>query len=116
VRARRLDRGLTQAQLAELLEVTESTINNWERGRSSPDLRALPRVLLWLDYDPRPQAEQLGQQVTAARRAQGLSQREFAEALGADPSTVSAWETGRAQPSPRYAELLTIFNRGGEDG
>jgi transcriptional regulator with XRE-family HTH domain len=109
VRARRLDLGLTQEQLAKQLEVTESTVNNWERGRSSPDVRAFPRVLSWLGYDPRPEGSSLPERVAATRRGRGLSQREFAAMLGTDQSSVARWETGRARPSRRYAEALDLL-------
>ena len=34
----RLKRSLTQKQLAEALDVTETTVRNWEAGRSVPKL------------------------------------------------------------------------------
>ena len=56
IRKRRLDEELTQGQLAELLEVTVSTVNNWERGRNAPDVQARSRIIPWLGYDPEPNA------------------------------------------------------------
>jgi DNA-binding XRE family transcriptional regulator len=47
MRKRRLDEDLTQGQLAELLDVTASTVNNWERGRNSPDVQARSRIIPW---------------------------------------------------------------------
>ncbi|SRR5258707_2673457 len=35
---KRIERHLTQARLAETLEVSLDTVRNWERGRSSPSL------------------------------------------------------------------------------
>lgn len=40
--AARENAGLTQKQLAEKCEVSESTVINWEKGRTFPDLRKLP--------------------------------------------------------------------------
>ena len=37
----RRNKGLSQKQLAALFQTTNSTICDWERGRSQPDLEAL---------------------------------------------------------------------------
>jgi transcriptional regulator with XRE-family HTH domain len=106
VRAARLDRHLTQVQAAEQLGVTESTIVNWELGHTGPDLRSIPAVIAWLSYDPRRRGETLPEQIRWLRRTRGFTQREFAELLGADPSSISGWELGQTKPGPRYRELL----------
>lgn len=41
IKAIRKTRGLSQQQLAELMDVTRSTISNWECGRRSPHLNEL---------------------------------------------------------------------------
>lgn len=38
----RKEKGMTQRELAELLNVTDKTVSHWERGESSPDISALP--------------------------------------------------------------------------
>ena len=45
------------------------------------------------------------ERLVALRAAVGLSQRGLAMALGIDPTTVAAWETGRHRPS-RQSEVL----------
>ena len=40
----RMDRGLSQAQLAEKLNVTRQTISSWERGNSYPDVGMLVQI------------------------------------------------------------------------
>lgn len=37
MRAMRVNKGLTQEQLAKMLGVTKATVTNWEKGRSSID-------------------------------------------------------------------------------
>jgi transcriptional regulator with XRE-family HTH domain len=38
----RVNAGLTQKQLAEVCEVSESTVINWENGKSHPHIKRLP--------------------------------------------------------------------------
>lgn len=41
---RRVTLGLTQAQLAQRLDVTDKAVSKWERGKSLPDVALLSRV------------------------------------------------------------------------
>ena len=41
---RRMAMGLTQAQLAERLNVTDKAVSKWERGKSLPDVTLFSRV------------------------------------------------------------------------
>ena len=41
---RRADLGLTQAQLAQRLDVTDKAVSKWERGKSLPNVALLSRV------------------------------------------------------------------------
>ena len=49
IRSARLERGLTQAALAEMLNVSDRAVSRWETGTSSPDITLLPRLALALD-------------------------------------------------------------------
>ncbi|MBO5798359.1 MAG: helix-turn-helix transcriptional regulator [Clostridia bacterium] len=44
IRARRKQLGLTQAQLAEKLYITNKAVSKWETGEANPDLALLPRL------------------------------------------------------------------------
>lgn len=44
IKVLRTTRGLTQQQLAELLEVQRATISNYEIGRRSPHLKELEKI------------------------------------------------------------------------
>ena len=48
-------------------------------------------------------------QIAALRAALGLSQAEFARALGVRQQTVSEWETGRYAPRGASAKMLGIL-------
>jgi transcriptional regulator with XRE-family HTH domain len=106
LRATRLDRRLTQAQAAEELEVVEMTVVNWELGHTGPNLSAIPRLIAWLGYDPRPAGDTLAEQIRWVRQSRGLSREAFAASLGVDPTSVARWESGQSQPIRRYRELL----------
>lgn len=84
--------------LAGVLEVTQFTVINWERGHVQPTRPGvLRRVVDFLGYDPRPPAAiaTLPDKLRAKRREMGWGQRELAKALGVDGSTVTRWEQGR---------------------
>ena len=100
LRKRRLDLALTQKDVADRLGADETSVWNWEKNRSSPALRFVPRVIEFLGYvpdDTKPKG--LGQRIVAFRRLRGLTQKELARRLGVDPSTIASWERGEHEPS-----------------
>jgi len=55
IRVLRLEKGLTQQGLAELLGVSNRAVSKWERGLGSPDLSLLPAsswAWIWPDCSP----------------------------------------------------------------
>ena len=109
IRARRLERGLFQKEVAKLVNVCTDTVTNWEKNRSNPDLRTVPKVLDFLGYDPRPSDLSVAGELTRARQARGLSQRELARILRVDPSTLSKWELGIREPEGLYLQRVRLF-------
>ena len=78
IRARRLDLGLFQSQVAELIGVCPLTITNWEGNASQPPVHYMPAIIRFLGYDPSPLATTFPERLIAARRTQGLTQRQLA--------------------------------------
>lgn len=50
IRERRLNLGLLQRQVAEILGVSESTVWNWETGRAKPARRYMPKILEFVGF------------------------------------------------------------------
>ncbi len=44
LRALRLEKGMTQEELAEMLHVTSQSVSKWERGETYPDITLLPAL------------------------------------------------------------------------
>jgi transcriptional regulator with XRE-family HTH domain len=111
LRKRRLDLGLLQSEVADTLGVTESTICSWETGRTSTQLRFIPRIIAFLGYDPLSGAshQTSGERIIAARQRLGMTQKELARTLGVDPTTVGRWERGTGKPSKGLEERIEGF-------
>jgi len=107
LRKRRLDLALTQKDVAERLGADETSVWNWEKNRSSPALRLIPRIIAFLGYTPDDtKPESLGQRIVAFRRRHGLTQKELARRLKVDPSTLASWERGEHRPTRHLLQRL----------
>jgi len=107
LRKRRLDLALFQKDVARRIGGNETSVWNWEKNRSSPTLRFIPRIIAFLGYTPddtKPGG--LGQRIVAFRRLRGLTQRELARRLGVDPTTLAGWEQGKHRPTRGLANRL----------
>ena len=51
IRQRRIERNLTQEQVANYLGVTAPAVNKWEKGTSYPDITILPALARILETD-----------------------------------------------------------------
>ena len=51
IRQKRLEKGLTQEQVANYLGVSTPAVNKWEKGTTYPDIVLLPVLARLLDTD-----------------------------------------------------------------
>ena len=49
IKEKRIEKNLTQKQLAEILFVTESAVSKWERGIAYPDITLITEICKALD-------------------------------------------------------------------
>jgi transcriptional regulator with XRE-family HTH domain len=106
IRTRRLNLKLLQKQVAKQIGVNAATITNWERNASTPAIGHMPGIIRFLGYDPLPAPISLPGRLLNFRRELGMTQREMAERLGVDPSTLRDWESGHHQPAVRSLNLI----------
>jgi transcriptional regulator with XRE-family HTH domain len=110
LRKRRLDLKLLQRQVALVLGVDEATIWNWENNRSSPKLRCIPTIIKFLGYVPlNTRAKTFGEKIVNYRCLSGITQKEMANRLGVDPSTLGRWERDKSKPFTINLERVATF-------
>ena len=99
-----------QKDVAHIVNVTTSTVTNWEKNRTSPRLYLLPKVFRFFGYDPVPPiATTTGEKIREYRRNNGLSIKKLAKELGVDPTTLARWEKGDNEPGGRLKKELDLF-------
>lgn len=109
LKKRRLDLGLFQKEVASRLGVNEGTILNWERGKTLPPVRCVPRVIRFLGCDPYPAPTSLAEKLMAKRRQLGVSRKWLANRLGVDEGTLAHWEKGQREPAGKWVETVKAF-------
>jgi ActR/RegA family two-component response regulator len=67
----------------------------------APDVRFWSAILAFLGYDPQPEPAAFGEQIRAAREAEGLSERELARRLAAEVARVFALTSGNVSETAR---------------
>jgi len=125
LRQLRKEKGLCQKELAEALNVANTTVSIWERGLRKPEMDTLEKVRNYFDVSlayllGENTGERAGESsVTFAQRLKelrverGLTQEELAEKLGVTKNTIFVWEKGQRFPDDEWAtynELSIIFD------
>lgn len=105
MRKKRLDLGITQKEVAKLLEATEDSIVNWERGYKMPQIYLLPKIINFIGYCPYDLEIPIAQKLVIWRSFNGLSQKRMAALLEIDPTTLAKWEQGKKKPNKNFWDL-----------
>ena len=109
IRAKRLDMGLHQKDVAKALKVTTSTIVNWEKNRTKPPFTYYKDICSFLGCCPvENPATTLPLKLLYIRAYKfGMGHREFAKFTGFDESTILHWENGYSRPSIHSVDKLS---------
>lgn len=87
------------------------TIANWEKGRTRPSIRQLPRILAFLGYVPFDCPSDPLRRLQYYRLIHGLSSRALACDLNIDESLVRGWLAGKHRPGRKSLERIEAFLR-----
>ena len=112
IKKARLDRGLTQKQLAAQIGVDPFTILNWETGATNPKLRCMPAITQFLGYQPFPVQPDapLYTRLKAYRQELGFTWEQLAKLLKLNVSTIQKWEAGKSkEPTQETLEKVDHF-------
>jgi transcriptional regulator with XRE-family HTH domain len=106
----RLDRGLSQPDVAKILGVTPDTITNWELKRNEPTAKFAKLIIDFLGYFPFPFDNlPLGKQLYYARLITGKTQKQVAALIGCDSSTLRKIELGAKKQQMRVRGKIEEF-------
>ena len=106
IRKRRLELGLLQREVAEIVGVPETTVQMWECYGYKPRIRNWPGIIFFLGCEPFPPPMTMAEKVKAIRRRLGLTSRELAQRIQADPGAITRWETGGAIRKERHRRAI----------
>mgnify|MGYP002725883772 CR=1 FL=1 len=96
IRARRLDLGLEQKDVAILLKVCKDTIKNWENNHFKIEARNYPAIMDFLGYCLYEKLITWGEKLRQHRIHNGMSTYDLARLLEVDPKSIQNWERGTA--------------------
>ena len=106
IRAVRMERGMLQREVAQVIGVRRGTINKWECNRGEPRAVDVPRIIELLGYEPWPEPNSLIAEMRVWRLRLGLSARAAARRLGVGEATWAVWERGAVSPGERSREQI----------
>ena len=101
IRKMRLDLGLYQKDVANLIGVKTETITYWEKNRVEPRISFIPKIIEFLGYIPLEIGESIPEQLIAYRKIRGLSREDAAADLGVYEFMWWKWEAGIIAPRSR---------------
>ncbi|MHB9024744.1 MAG: helix-turn-helix domain-containing protein [Armatimonadota bacterium] len=100
LKKKRLDLGLVQTEVANILGVSEGTLVNWERNQAEPEFQRVPQIISFLGYLPfnNIMEKPLGEKIWLLQQLYGINQKTLARRLGVDPCTLYKWARGKGWP------------------
>ncbi len=105
MRKTRLDKGMSQTELAKILKVSPDTITGWELNRHQPPARLMKRIIKFLGYTTSLRRNPtIGESLLRARQIFGDTQEHAAKKIGCNETTVKLIEQGKRKP--HYRTLL----------
>ena len=114
----RLRAGLSRADLAARLSVSEESVRRWERGWSAPSSDRIAQLIAVLSIDASAlmtlpvhpdDLPPLARRLRDERAQRRITQAEAGELLGVAQPTYAGWEIGRAAPLERFLAVVADY-------
>jgi len=111
LKAKRLDLGLFQKDVASELNISPATLSRWELGISSPYDMHCGAIRKFLGYDPLSanKPSTVDELLTDKRRELGWSLGKAAKYFGVSRSAVTDWEKGKTIHHVNHRRLVAKF-------
>lgn len=107
LRNRRLELGLSQGQVAKILETDLQYVYAWENNHNKPIISKLPKIIKFLGYFPFDfDTMSFGGKLKKYRYIHGLSQRQVSKLLNVDSSVIRHFETKSRQPMTKHQRRI----------
>lgn len=108
---------MLQKDVAGMIGVTEAAISIWETDAAKPEVCHYPKIALFLGYLPfEGETTTLAGKLLYYQHMRGITQKELADQLGVNPSTLYHFGTGKHMPSPKVRmkleSILSILMEG----
>ncbi len=111
IKKKRLENNLFQKDVGKIIGTDNFTIVNWEKnGTKNIPAKYYPKIMEFLNYCPleKPPTT-ITEKIKLHRLHQELNQKQFAQLLEVDPTTVKFWESGERKPSEKMIKKLKYF-------
>lgn len=113
LRELRVSEGITQLQMAVILDTSKSNISKYEAGTVEPGMEKINEIARFFkvttDYlfgMAKGGNTMLGKRINELRKSSGMTQEEFGKKLGVIKQTVSSWENDLSEPN--HAATIAI--------
>lgn len=108
-------KGISQYKLAQMLNISQQSVDQWERSLTNPRKSNIDKISSILNVSVNELFGDADTNITAQRlrelrEAKGLSQNEVAKLIGVTRTAYLHYETGRYKPVRKIKELCNLFN------
>ena len=114
IRNKRIELGLSQSQVAKILNTDAQYIYAWENNHYKPIISKYPKIIDFLGYFPfEIDTSTFGGKIKKYRYLHGLSQEKMAQFLNVDEGTITGYE--RNKKVPKVVKIINLINIIGTD-
>jgi DNA-binding XRE family transcriptional regulator len=107
IRKARIERGLLQRKVAEVLAVCEDSVTHWETNYSAPQIHCYTSIIQFLGYYPfSHETDSLSGKLQQLRHCRGYSYKQLGISLDVDGSTARSWELEKHKPNTLKQSLI----------